>query len=406
MQTTLSQLIAEASWSERVEAILRKCVHCGFCTATCPTYMITGSELDSPRGRIYLIKQVLEGAKTTELTQFHLDRCLTCRACESTCPSGVNYSELLEVGRQQVDLQVGRRGMDRLVRWLLRTIIPRGRLLKFFLTPFRLVMPVLPPVMTARLPLERSRGNWPSKTHPRRMLILEGCAQFALAPDINGAAARLLDRYDITPVVAPGAGCCGALERHLDAKTASLDAMRRNIDAWWPHLQSGAEALCMTASGCGVTVKEYGRLLADDPSYAKKAKQISELTFDLAEIMDREEEELKVGDQVKPLRVAVHNPCTMRHGQKLEGIVERLVERLGHTVVRVDDPHLCCGSAGTYSILQPQLSKNLGEDRGAALKADSPDLIVTANIGCLLQLKKYSDLPVRHWADLVDEGTV
>lgn len=394
----------EAPWGERVDLILRKCVHCGFCTATCPTFMVTGSELDSPRGRIYLIKQVLEGAETTGLTQFHLDRCLTCRSCETTCPSGVNYTELLEEGRHQVDLQVGRQGIDRMARGALRAIIPRGPLLKRLVAPLRWVMPLLPKAIKARLPLERSQGRWPTTRYPRRMLLLEGCAQLALAPDINGAAARLLDRCEITPLIAPKAGCCGALERHLGAKRDSLDGMRRNIDAWWPHIESGVEALCMTASGCGVTVKEYGQLLADDPAYAEKAKQISELTFDLSEIMARES--LRADPQVTPLRVAVHNPCTLQHGQKCEGDIERLVGALGHTVVSVDDPHLCCGSAGTYSILQPQLSRKLGASRGIALGADSPDLIVTANIGCLLQLKKYSDVPVRHWGELVEEGTV
>jgi len=405
MQTNLADFIKDTPQGQEADAILRKCVHCGFCTATCPTYQLLGDELDGPRGRIYLIKQVLEGKPATEKTQLHLDRCLTCRNCETTCPSGVNYGRLIDIGRDVVDQQVERPFAQQLVRTALKEALPRPQLFGTAMKLGQAVRPLLPEVLRNKVPEARDAGVWPTRSHARKMLLLDGCVQPAMSPGINAATARVLDKLGIQLQVAPKAGCCGAIRYHLNDQAGGLDDMRRNIDAWWPYVVAGAEAIVMTASGCGVTVKEYGHLLHDDPLYAEKAKRISELTKDLSEIMPAFEAELAkqlTGKITK--RVAYHPPCTLQHGQQIRGKVESVLRTCGIDVSLCADSHLCCGSAGTYSVTQPELSYQLRDNKIKNLEATSPEMIVSANIGCLTHLQSGTETPVRHWIELIDQA--
>lgn len=403
MQTNLADFIKDTPQGQEADAILRKCVHCGFCTATCPTYQLLGDELDGPRGRIYLIKQVLEGKPATEKTQLHLDRCLTCRNCETTCPSGVNYGRLIDIGRDVVDQQVQRPLAQQLVRTALKEALPRPQLFGTAMKLGQAVRPLLPEVLRNKVPEARDAGVWPTRSHARKMLLLDGCVQPAMSPSINAATARVLDKLGIQLQVAPKAGCCGAIRYHLNDQAGGLDDMRRNIDAWWPYVVAGAEAIVMTASGCGVTVKEYGHLLHDDPLYAEKAKRISELTKDLSEIMPAFEAELakQLTGKISK-RVAYHPPCTLQHGQQIRGKVESVLRACGIDVSLCADSHLCCGSAGTYSVTQPELSYKLRDNKLKNLEATNPEVIVSANIGCLTHLQSGTDVSVRHWIELVD----
>ena len=405
MQTNLADFIKDTPQGQEADAILRKCVHCGFCTATCPTYQLLGDELDGPRGRIYLIKQVLEGKPATEKTQLHLDRCLTCRNCETTCPSGVNYGRLIDIGRHVVDQQVQRPFAQQLVRTALKEALPRPQLFGTAMKLGQAVRPLLPEVLRNKVPEARDAGVWPTRSHARKMLLLDGCVQPAMSPSINAATARVLDKLGIQLQVAPKAGCCGAIRYHLNDQAGGLDDMRRNVDAWWPYVVAGAEAIVMTASGCGVTVKEYGHLLHDDPLYAEKAKRISELTKDLSEIMPAFEAELakQLTGKISK-RVAYHPPCTLQHGQQIRGKVESVLRTCGIDVSLCADSHLCCGSAGTYSVTQPELSYKLRDNKIKNLEATSPAVIVSANIGCLTHLQSGTDTPVRHWIELIDQA--
>jgi glycolate oxidase iron-sulfur subunit len=408
MQTNLADFIRDTPDGREADAILRKCVHCGFCAATCPTYQLLGDELDGPRGRIYLMKQVLEGVPATAKTRLHLDRCLTCRACETTCPSGVHYGRLLDIGRQIVEDSVGRGSAEALKRKALRAVIPNPMLFKSLLALGRLARPFLPAALKRKVPPPAATAKpWPHGSHARRMLVLEGCVQPSLSPATNAAAARVLDRLGISLVRASNAGCCGAVSFHLNAQGEALDYMRRNIDAWWPHIEQGAEAIVMTASGCGVMVKDYGHVLAHDAAYADKAKRISELTRDVSEIIATEKEKLKElirhSSSLIPQRVAFHAPCSLQHGLKIKGAVESLLTEIGYTLTPVPDSHLCCGSAGTYSILQPELSQRLLANKISALTGESPTAILTANIGCQSHLQTATTLPVRHWIEALDD---
>lgn len=407
MQTNLADFIKHTREGEEADAILRKCVHCGFCTATCPTYQVFGDELDGPRGRIYLMKQVLEGTSATMHTQLHLDRCLTCRNCETTCPSGVEYGRLLDIGRHVVEQQVPRPLPQRFVRTLLKEFLPR----KWLFTPAmklgQLVRPLLPAKLKNKVPARQAAGVWPQRQHARQMLLLDGCVQPAMAPNINAATARVFDALGVQLIVAPKAGCCGAIRYHLNDQSGGLDDMRRNIDAWWPYIDgangSAIEAIVMTASGCGVTVKEYGRLLAGDPAYAEKAARISVLTKDLSELLPAFQSQLQQQLQGKiSRRVAWHPPCTLQHGQQIRGRVEGLLRAAGVDVQLCADSHLCCGSAGTYSVLQPAVSYQLRDNKLKNLLATQPDEIVSANIGCLTHLQSGTETPVRHWIELID----
>lgn len=405
MQTNLADFIKDTPDGEEAESILRKCVHCGFCTATCPTYQLLGDELDGPRGRIYLIKQVLEGKQATAKTQLHLDRCLTCRNCETTCPSGVQYGRLVDIGRKIVDAQVPRPLSERIKRTALKEALPRKWLFSPAMTAGQLARPLLPKTLKNKVPAKQGAGAWPTRQHARKMLLLDGCVQPSMAPNINAATARVFDALGVQLVIAAKAGCCGAIRYHLNDHDAGLDDMRRNIDAWWPHVLAGAEAIVMTASGCGVTVKEYGHLLRHDAAYAAKAEKISALTRDLSEILPDFESALqeKLHGKISK-RVAYHPPCTLQHGQQIRGMVERVLSAVGVDVQLCEDSHLCCGSAGTYSVLQPELSYQLRDDKLAKLQASDPQMIVSANIGCLTHLQSGTDIPVRHWIELVDHA--
>jgi glycolate oxidase iron-sulfur subunit len=359
--------------------------------------------LDGPRGRIYLIKQVLEGNEVTEKTQLHLDRCLSCRNCESTCPSGVDYHNLLDIGRAVVDQAVPRPLNQRLMRSAIRAVVPNATLFKNLIQLGRTFSPLMPAALKAKLPrqIHPARPR-PTAQHARRVLILEGCVQPGLSPNTNAATARVLDRLGISITPISQAGCCGAVDYHLNAQEAGLNRARRNIDAWWPSVESGAEAIVQTASGCGAFVKDYGHLLKDDPVYAAKAQKISALTKDLVEVL-REEPLEKLGVKTD-LRLAFHCPCTLQHAQKLGGAVESVLSRLGFNLTAVPDGHLCCGSAGTYSITQPELSLQLRDNKMNALESGKPQVIVTANIGCQTHLDSAGRTPVRHWIELVEDA--
>jgi glycolate oxidase iron-sulfur subunit len=409
MQTSLTTAFLNTSEGQEADAILRSCVHCGFCTATCPTYQLLGDELDGPRGRIYLIKQMLEGQPVTRETQRHLDRCLTCRACETTCPSGVRYGRLADIGRAVAEQLISRPWPERFYRRVLRAVIPYATRFGALLRIGQVLRPALPAALRRKIPAWQASGVWPLPRHPRRMLVLAGCAQSNTTPNTNAAAARVLDRLGISLIVAPAAGCCGALSHHLSADADALNFMRQNIDAWWPLIEPGIEsgidhgieAIVMTASGCGVMVKDYGALLKDDTTYAAKAAKVSSLTRDLSEILATEDlSAFRVSG--KNRRIAFHAPCTLQHGQKLTGVVESILMKLGFELTEIHDGHLCCGSAGSYSLLQPALSIRLRDNKLNALQAEKPELIATANVGCQLHLATGSNMPVLHWIELLD----
>lgn len=414
MQTRLAPEFAGTPDGQEADAILRRCVHCGFCTATCPTYQLLGDELDGPRGRIYLIKQMLEGAPVTHATQQHLDRCLTCRNCETTCPSGVDYGHLLDIGRKVAQQRITRPAPQRLLRALLRT----GLTSPLFGPAMRLgqwLRPWLPSLLRAKVPPRRRPGAWPRRTHARRVLLLAGCVQPAMLPTINAATARVLDAAGLQVVVAPKAGCCGAIRLHLDDPLGALAEMRTNIDAWWPYIEPsdgslGVEAIVINASGCGVTVKDYGHQLRHDPLYAAKAARVSALARDLSELLPElvPAWQQRLGATLPagvPQRLAYHPPCTLQHGQRLRGAVEAGLRALGFAVTLPAESHLCCGSAGTYSLLQAELAERLRARKLQHLHAaDDPQVIVSANIGCITHLQAGTARPVRHWVELVDEA--
>ena len=424
MQTNLAPEFKGTRDGDAAEAILRKCVHCGFCTATCPTYQLLGDELDSPRGRIYLMKQVLEGAPVTRRTQLHLDRCLSCRSCETTCPSGVQYGQLIDIGRRIVDQRVERPSGEKLLRAALKTGLtsplfgPAMKLGQF-------VRPLLPAVLKHKVPAgagARAR-LWPTRTHPRKVLLLMGCVQPAMMPNINSATARVLDAAGIQTLVADGAGCCGAIRAHLNDEAGGLADARRNIDAWWPMVAAGeVEAIVMNVSGCGLTVKEYGHALANDTAYADKAKRVGALTRDLSELLPDIVAALKprlalpraagergggatVSSARRMKRLAFHPPCTLQHGQQLHGVVEKHLAALGFEVrLAASESHFCCGSSGTYSVLQPELGNAFRDRKLAHLAPLQAEIIVSANIGCIQHLQSGTATPVRHWVEVLDEA--
>ena len=403
MQTSLTRTLLETTAGKEADEILRNCVHCGFCNATCPTYQLTGDELDGPRGRIYLIKQVLEGHTATRKTQIHLDRCLTCRACETTCPSGVDYHRLLDTGRELVEQAVPRSFRDRFMRRALRLVLPRPAVFKPLLRAGQLVRPLLPATLKKRFPAYRKPGRaLPTRRHTRTVLLLNGCVQPSLAPQINHATIRVLDAVGISTVLENSSGCCGAVSYHLSAADEAKDFMRTNIDAWWPLIEDGTEAIVITASGCAPMVKEYGSQLASDPAYADKARRVSELAKDISEIII---DELATDVFDRPLakqKIAFHSPCTLQHAQRINGSVENILEKLGYELLPVENSHLCCGSAGTYSILEPSLATTLRDNKLSTLQAGNPDIIATANIGCLTHMAGYAEVPVKHWIELLE----
>ena len=405
MQTRLADFIRDTPQGDTAEAILRACVHCGFCTATCPTYQLTGDELDGPRGRIYLIKQLLETGQGGSVVRHHLDRCLTCRACETTCPSGVRYARLLDIGREVVERHAPRSWIERLQRRMLRWIVPEPRRFKMAIRLAHAFKSLLPDALGQKvphLPALASGGEGALSSQVRTYLLLEGCAQSVVTPQVNAAARRLFGRLGIHLMAVPEAGCCGALSSHLSAHAEGRAQMRRNIDAWWPHIEAGAGAILVTASGCGTMVKDYGDVLRDDPCYADKARRVSELARDPCEMLTADDLK-RLNIQGLGTRIAFQSPCSLQHGQRLAGRVEALLRAVGYELTPVADGHLCCGSAGSYSVLQPALSSALRENKLAALQAGQPMFIVTANIGCQMHLAAGTRLPVRHWLEVLDQ---
>lgn len=413
MQTDLSPEFKGTRDGDAAEAILRRCVHCGFCTATCPTYQLLGDELDGPRGRIYLIKQVAEGVGPGPSTLAHLDRCLTCRNCETTCPSGVEYGHLVDVGRKLVEERVRRPAGERLLRFALREALTRRWLFDPAMRIGQMLRPLLPAVLRDKVPARRPAGAWPRAAHARKVLILNGCTQPAMMPAIDAATARVLDRLGIETVLERRSGCCGAIRHHLADTEGALAQARRNIDAWLPHLERGAEAIVINASGCGAMVKEYAHLLREDPAYAAKARRVVAATKDLAEWLPAQlagsidairarVDARRSARAGAAERVVFHPPCTLQHGQRIRGEVERLLDALGVERLVAAESHLCCGSAGTYSVLQPALSLQLRERKLGHLQAGSPELILSANIGCLAHLEAGTGSPVRHWIEWLD----
>ncbi len=404
MQTNLSPEFKNSADGLEAEAILRKCVHCGFCTATCPTYQLLGDELDGPRGRIYLIKQVLEGDVPTRKTQLHLDRCLTCRNCETTCPSGVEYGHLIDIGRKLVDERVERPLGEKAVRWALKEGLP-SPLFAPAMALGQAVRGLLPASLKNKVPAKQSAGILPTRSHERKVLLLEGCVQPAMMPNINSATARVLDAAGIEVVIARKAGCCGAVKFHLNDHDGAKHEMRRNIDAWWPHVEAGIESIVMNASGCGSMVKDYGHALRDDVQYAAKAKRISELTRDLSELLPDLVETLRSKVNANPGQIAFHPPCTLQHGQQLRGGVEKHLQALGFNIKTAScEAHLCCGSAGTYSVLQPKIAYELRDRKLGNLGEMKPEVIASANIGCITHLQSGTATPVRHWVEVLDEA--
>jgi glycolate oxidase iron-sulfur subunit len=383
--------------------LVQSCVHCGFCNATCPTYQDLFDERDGPRGRIYLIKNMLESGQANDVARKHLDRCLTCRACETTCPSGVQYGRLVDIGREIVDESGDRPVHQRLVRRVLRWTLPYSRRIGVLLGLGRFFAPILPQALRRNIPPRQVVDVEPvtSPATARTMIVLGGCVQSAATPRTNDAARRVLRRLGIDLVEAKEAGCCGAVSYHLGAHDEGLDFVRRNIDAWWSQVDVGAEAIIVTASGCGVMVKDYGELLENDSEYSEKASRISELAKDLSEVLDNEDLSVFV-DALPKQRTAVHCPCTLTHGQQLDGVLERVLSKVGVPLSETKENHLCCGSAGTYSLLQPDMSERLLQRKLAALSIDDPEQIVTANIGCQLHLGAQSKVPVKHWIELLD----
>jgi glycolate oxidase iron-sulfur subunit len=401
MQTNLVQQFANTPEGQEAEEILRACVHCGFCTATCPTYQELNDERDGPRGRIYLMKMFLEGGEVTEKTREHLDRCLTCRSCETTCPSGVKYGRLVDISRGLIDEELPRPAKEKWLRWGLTRLLPNRRLFGLMFGAGQVCRPFLPQKLRAKVPARQKPGLWPKSSHQRVVLALAGCVQPAATPTTNAAAARVLDRLGVSMVEAPEAGCCGAVNYHLSEHERGLEQMRRNIDAWWPAIEAGAEAIVMTASGCGAMVQDYGHLLRNDPVYAAKARKVSELCVDLGQFLLKEDlEPLKATAQAG--KVAFHCPCTLQHAMKQSGVVEQVLTRAGVSLAQTRDKHLCCGSAGTYSITQPEMSQKLLDNKLKALTVEDPVRIVTANIGCQLHLESKAKVPVQHWIELLD----
>jgi glycolate oxidase iron-sulfur subunit len=405
MQTKLLADIIATPQGQEADRILRSCVHCGFCTATCPTYQLLGDELDGPRGRIYLIKQMLEGNSVSRKTQLHLDRCLTCRSCETTCPSGVRYGKLIDIGREIIDHRVSRGILDGLKRYLLRKIIPFPKRFAVLVKLGQFAKPLLPETLKHKVPETPRSIPAPVQTHSRKMLILEGCVQSVATPQTNTATMRVLNKLGIQVIAASSAGCCGAVSQHLSAPAEALEFVRKNIDAWWPYLEQGVEAIITTASGCGLMVKDYGGLLKGDARYAAKADKVAELAKDISEILAQEDLDC-LTLKANKLRVAFHSPCTLQHGQKISGTVEALLQKFGFTTTQVADSHLCCGSAGTYSILQAELSQVLLKNKMTALQQGKPDIIATANIGCQIHLATLANKGVKHWIELVEQAIV
>ena len=403
MKTEFSASLLNSADGQLANEILRTCVHCGFCNATCPTYQILGDENDGPRGRIYLIKQMLENKEVSDATRTHLDRCLTCRNCETTCPSGVEYSKLLEIGRKAVEERTTRNFKERITRKALLNLLPYRSRFTPAIKLGQIFKPFLPKTIAKKIPKRVSKGTYPVENLDRQMIVLEGCVQPALSPDINSATARVLHRLGISLIRPKSAGCCGAVNQHLADEDKALVFIKNNIDAWWEYIDNGVEAIVITASGCGAMVKDYAHILRNDKDYAEKAKKVSALCKDISEIIINEEYTQLINQDTNRPNISWHPPCTLQHGQKINGVVEKILGDCGFNLLPVIDSHLCCGSAGTYSILQPEISQKLQINKITHLQKNKPELIVTGNIGCQTHLQEASDVPVIHWIHLLDQ---
>lgn len=410
MQTRTTEYFLKSIQGQEANSIIRSCVHCGFCAASCPTYQLLGDERDSPRGRIYLIKQILEGHTVSSKTQLHLDRCLSCRACETSCPSGVEYGRLVDIGRQLVEEHVPRPAIVRAMRFALRNILPYPRRFALLFKTGLLFKPLLPKSLKQQVPERQIPLPWPNKINPgstqtRKMLLLQGCVQSVATPNTNSASANILHKLGIELITPTSAGCCGAVSQHLSAPQEAQEFMRRNIDAWWPYIEQGVTAIIITASGCGAMVKEYGYLLEQDALYAEKARKVSALAKDISEVLASESlPKSRINPAIK--NIAFQSPCTLQHGQQLDGVVESILENCGFKLSPVENAHLCCGSAGTYSLLQSDLSLQLLQNKLASLQKHQPELIVTANVGCQLHMQSQAQVPVKHWIELINESLI
>ena len=400
MQPDFSSVFLATDNGKEAERILQACVHCGFCTATCPTYQLDANELDSPRGRIYLIKEMLEDKPVTTVTQTHLDRCLSCQSCETTCPSGVEYHKLLNIGRHRLD-QLGLRSKpEKLMRWVLGALMPKRRWFSVLLGMGQIFRPVFPASLKSLVPMKVAAGQLPTNRHSNQVILMQGCVQPGINPNINTATARVLNKLKVETILASGEVCCGALNYHLDQQAKGLALAKTNIDLWCNYLDHGAQAIVINASGCGNFVNQYAELLKNDTNYAAKAARVVSQTKDIGQYL--------ADLNVKPLadaggvKLAFHSPCTLRHGLKQHETVESLLINWGFDLTPVQDPHLCCGSAGTYSLLQPERATRLRTKKLAALTIGEPELIATANIGCQSHLQSGSELPVQHWIEILD----
>lgn len=407
MQTNLSQRFKEGKSADAIESIIGNCTHCGFCNATCPTYQLRGDELDGPRGRIYQMKQYFEGAPANQDIQLHLDRCLTCRSCETTCPAGVDYSRLLEIGREAIEKDLPRSIGQRGLRWAITWFLNSGWIFKLSIRVAQNCRPLLPKQISESIPQVKPKIAEVIGQHltqkGRRVLMLAGCVQPALAPNTNAAAKQLLHRLGLSVIEIDQNNCCGAVGMHTSQIEQGKAQARRLIDTWWPKIESGVEAIVFTASGCGVSIKDYGTIFKDEVDYAEKGQTISDLALDLSQLIAREIKGQNITVD-KPKRVAFHSPCTMQHGLGVKDVVEKILTNAGYHLCQVADSHLCCGSAGTYSILQPEISKQLQVNKQKALTVDSPEVIATANIGCQLQIGNGAQVPVVHWIELLNDA--
>jgi len=401
MQTRISEQYKQTAMGQDADRILRNCVHCGFCTATCPTYQLLGDELDSPRGRIYLIKQVMEGKEVTGKTLQHLDRCLTCRSCETTCPSGVEYAHLLDIGRELVEKAVRRPFYQQIQRLLLRKILTKPTIFRLLTNLIKIINPVLPNYLRMHRNPARLRPFKATTRHSKSVILLEGCVQPTLSPDINEASKLILDKAGYNVISVPKVNCCGAISHHLNASQDALQTMKNNIDAWWPYVEEGCTAIISNATGCGVTMAEYETYLKHDKTYAEKAAEISALSKDISELIDNDV--ITALKLTRNIKITFHAPCTLQHGLKLKDSLERLLQKLGFELNEVSDQHLCCGSAGTYSILNPAISQQLRQNKLNNLTRKKPEYIVTANIGCLHHLQAGTDVPVKHWVEVIGQ---
>ena len=408
MQTNISEELKLTAEGSEADRILRSCVHCGFCNATCPTYRVLGDEMDGPRGRIYLIKGLLEGKEATQKTQVHLDRCLTCLACETSCPSGVEYGRLAEIGRQQINKKTKRIFSERSYRYLLRQILPYPKRFSLLLRIGRGIRFLLPDKYRRMIPVnihtKQQIKKIESVVHTRKMILFSGCVQPLLSPETNCASTRLLNKLGIETITSRDEKCCGAIDHHMAIDERALFFIKNNIDAWWPSIEQGAEAIVISASGCGTMIKDYGYILRNDPDYKDKAHQVAKLARDVGEIIAAEDVgKLRKIINVSSNRFAFQNPCSLQHGQKMKGKTAELLKKLGYQICDVEDADQCCGSAGTYSLLQTELSEKLRRKKINSLKVVKPDVIMTANIGCQLHLQQATDIPVKHWIEILEE---